>query len=334
MVQVRSGPLSRQCRELGTDLLQSLETIVHERGLQIRRIRLIVAPSDAGERIDRFLSNRGGISRGEARRALERGGVYLDGKRFKIASRILAAGQRVEAVLEEAGRVQQADAVELPVLYEDDLVLAVSKPAGVASQATLSGDVGTLPWLVARHLGIRLSEVATVHRLDRDTSGVVIFGKSAAATRALAAAFRENTAEKEYVAVVAGRLEGEGVLDNRLGPMEGRKGSFAVVEGGVPAKTRWRAEAHQGDAATFVRLFPETGRTHQLRVHMTHLGHPILGDERYGGPAVAGTIEAPRMLLHARALALPHPKQGRIEVEAPLPPDFQRAVEQFSDLFP
>lgn len=334
MVQIRCSPLAQEPRQSGPELLQSLEKLVHERGLPIRRIRLIVAPGDAGERIDRFLSNRGGISRGEARRALERGGVYLDGKRFKIASRLLSSGQQVEAVLEEAGRVQQPRNVELPVLYEDDWILAVSKPAGVAAQATPSGDVGTLPWLVAKHLGLKIADVATVHRLDLDTTGVVVFGKSAFATRALAAAFRENTAEKEYVAIVAGHLEGEGVLDNRLAPIPGTRGSFAVMDEGVPAKTRWRAEAHLDDAATFVRLFPETGRTHQLRVHMAHLGHPIVADRRYGGPPSAGEIEAPRMLLHARALSLPHPKEGRIVVEAPLPPDFQRAVEQFRDLFP
>lgn len=299
----------------------------------IRRIKLTVSPAEAGERIDRYLADRGGISRGEARRALERGGVYLDGRRVRIASKALLAGQRVEAVLEEAGRVQQAKAPPLEILHEDEQVLAVAKAAGVPSQATLTGDVGTLPWLVGKHLGLKASEVATVHRLDRDTSGVVVFGKTPGATRALAAAFREGTAHKEYVAVVAGRLEGEGRLDAPLGPMPGRKGSFAVVEGGTPAVTAWRAESHHEAGATFVRLFPETGRTHQLRVHLQHLGHPILGDARYGGPPSVGPIQAPRMLLHARALRLPHPSGGELSLEAPYPADLAEAVGLFPGPF-
>lgn len=282
--------------------------------------------ADDGERIDRFLASRAGVSRGEARRALERGGVYLNDTRCKIASKPVRAGQRVAIVLEESGRVQEAPAEPLVVLHEDALVLAVSKPAGVASQATLTGDVGTLPWLVARYLGRRPAEVATVHRLDRDTSGVVIFGKTSASTSALARAFREGTAHKEYLAVVAGKLEGSGRIDGPLAPMPGRRGSFAVLPGGVPAATRWEAFAHDDDAATAVRLFPETGRTHQLRVHLAHLGHPIVADARYGGPPRAGRVAPPRMLLHASVLELPHPGGGSLRVEAPCPADLEEAL--------
>ncbi|WP_373044400.1 RluA family pseudouridine synthase [Vulgatibacter sp.] len=297
---------------------------------EIRRIKLTVAPADEGERLDRYLSARGGISRGEARRALERGGVYLEGSRCKVASKAVRAGQSVEAVLEEAGRVEKAPAAPLVVLHEDEQLLAVAKPAGVASQPTLTGDVGTLPWLVGKHLGRKAAEVPTVHRLDRDTSGVVVFGKTATATRALAAAFREGTAQKEYQAVVVGRLEGSGVVEAPLGPAPGRKGSHAVVASGSPAVTRWEVLAHHGDDATLVRLLPETGRTHQLRVHLAHLGHPIVGDSRYGGPPRAGAVEAPRFLLHARALELPHPSGGTIRLEAPFPPDFAAAAGIFS----
>ena len=285
--------------------------------------------ADDGERIDRFLAARAGVSRGEARRALERGGVYLDDTRCKIASKPVHTGQRVAIVLEESGRVQAPPPAALVVLHEDALVLAVSKAAGVPSQATLTGDVGTLPWLVAKHLGRKIAEVATVHRLDRDTSGVVIFGKTPAATSALARAFREGTAHKEYLAVVAGTLEGSGRVDGPLAPVAGRRGSFEVREGGTPAVTRWEAFAH-GEGATAVRLFPETGRTHQLRVHLAHLGHPIVGDARYGGPRRAGSIEPPRMLLHARALELPHPGGGSLRVEAPFPADLDAALALLS----
>lgn len=297
---------------------------------EIKRIRLIVAPEDEGERLDRFLALRGSISRGEARRALERGGVYLEGRRCKVASRIVRAGQRVEAFLEEGGQVQEAHDAPLAILHEDEHVLAVAKPAGVPTQATLTGDRGTLTWMVGRHLGRKAAEVATVHRLDRDTSGVVIFGKTPAATRALAAAFREGRAHKEYRAVVAGRLEGSGVVDGPLGPAPHRKGAFRVVEGGLPARTAWEAIGHRGDEATLVRLFPETGRTHQIRVHLSHLGHPIVGDRLYGGPERAGPIAPSRFLLHARALRLPHPAGGELEIEAPFPDDFAVLMGLFS----
>jgi 23S rRNA pseudouridine1911/1915/1917 synthase len=262
----------------------------------------------------------------EARRALERGGVYLDGRRCKVASRALLPGQRVEAVLEEAGRVQEPATPPLVVLHEDDQLLAVDKAAGVPSQAALSGDVGTLPWLVGRHLGVPASAVATVHRLDRETSGVVVFGKTRGATRLLAEAFREGGVRKEYVAVVAGRLADEGRIDAPLGPSKTRRGSFEVTPGGTPAITGFRVFGRQGDLAAGVRLFPETGRTHQLRVHLASLGHPILGDVRYGGPREAGTIRADRVLLHAEVLDLPHPNGGRLRLEAPPPADLAAAV--------
>ena len=262
----------------------------------------------------------------EARRTLERGGVYLDGKRCKVASRTLQPGQRVEAVLEEAGRVQEPETAPLVVLHEDEQLLAVDKPAGVPSQATLTGDVGTLPWLVGRHLGIPASAVATVHRLDRETSGVVVFGKTRGATRLLAQAFRDGEVHKEYVAVAAGLLAGEGRLDAPLGPSRTRRGSFEVTPGGLPAITGYRPFARLGELATGVRLFPETGHTHQLRVHLAHLGHPILGDVRYGGPRQAGPLRADRVLLHAEVLEVPHPSGGRLRLTAPFPADLAGAL--------
>lgn len=232
----------------------------------------------------------------------------------------------VEIVLEESGRTQQAPVEPLVILYEDEAILAVSKAAGVPSQAALSGDKGTLPWQVAAHLGRKLNEVATVHRLDRDTSGVVVFGKTPAATASLAASFRDGTARKEYLAVAVGRLAEAGRIDAPIRPNPRRRGSFEAGEGGVPASTRYEPISHLDDSATAVRLFPETGRTHQLRVHLTALGHPIVGDRRYGGPERVGPIHPPRMLLHARSLELRHPIQGLIQVEAPLPADLAEAL--------
>lgn len=264
------------------------------------------------------------MSRLEARRLLARGAVWIDGVRCKIASKLVRDPMKIEVVQEESGRAAP-ERVPLPILLQDDDVLAVDKPAGVASQATPSGDFGTLPDLVAQHLGVPIGRVQTVHRLDRETSGVVVFGRHPRATTRLAAAFREGTAHKLYFAAVAGALVGEGRLEAKLAESRSRRGSWEVREDGVPAITAWQSVASPDGAWSFVMLRPETGRTHQLRVHLAHLGHPILGDVRYGGPRTLGTMEFPRLLLHARRLTVPHPRTGEpLTLEAPIPADLLR----------
>ncbi len=156
----------------------------------MRRLALRVRLGDAGERLDRFVAARGGLSRGEARRALERGGVFLEGRRCKVASRAVRAGQRVEVNLEEGGRPAAPAPPALDrsrLLFADAHVVAVDKPAGVPAQPTLTSDRGHLPDLVESALG---GPVSLVHRLDRETSGVTILARTGAAARALAAQLR------------------------------------------------------------------------------------------------------------------------------------------------
>lgn len=282
-----------------------------------REIVFEVSASEDGERLDKALAAGAGISRGEARRALASGGVWLDGKRCKVASRIVRAGQRVRVFL--TGEATEAPP-PLDVLYEDDWILAVDKAAGVPSQGTRATDQGTLPHAVATYLGLPLSRIATVHRLDRPTSGVVVFGKHAQATSALSAAFREGKVERHYLAVVSGRLEGQGLVDAPLAKAPGGRRQQIRADG-VPARTEWEALRSLDGHATLVHLRPQTGRTHQLRVHMAHLGHPILGDSLYGGPRSAGPITVSRLMLHAWKLRLPHP-DGCREFVAPLPEGF------------
>ena len=293
----------------------------------MKRLSLAVGAADAGERIDRFIAARGGISRGEARRALDAGGVFLDGHRCKVSGRTLREGQRVVVNLSEGGREA---AVPPPLersrlLYADADVAAVDKPAGVPSQPTLTTDRGTLPELVSALLG---TPVTLVHRLDRDTSGVTVFARTPAAAAALAAAFRDGTPEKTYLALCARAPEPrEGRVDAALGKDPARAGLRRVDPRGDPAATRWRT-LREGPLAALVEARPETGRTHQVRVHLAHLGAPLLGDARYGGPRRVGEVSVPRVLLHARTLALAHPATGaRLVLEAPVPEDFA-AVER------
>lgn len=287
----------------------------------MRRLNLVVRPGDEGERLDRFIAARGAVSRGLARRAIEQGGVFLDGRRCKVASRQVRAGYEITVNLEEGGRAPAADAAldRARLLYADEHLVAVDKPAGVPAQPTLTTDRGTLPRLVAALLG---EEVTLVHRLDRETSGVTVLARTKAAAAALAEAFRAGGPEKTYLALCArAPAPPEGRLEAAIGKDPRRAGLRQVSPGGDAAATRYRTLA-VGQAA-LVEARPETGRTHQLRVHLAHLGAPLLGDPKYGGPRMVGAVGVPRVMLHARRLELAHPATGAtLALEAPVPADF------------
>ncbi len=289
----------------------------------MRRLSLRVGPGDAGERLDRYIAARGGISRGLARRALDRGGVFLDGRRCKVSSRILRPGQAVVVNLEESGQPERP-AEPLPrsrLLYADEALVAVDKPPFVPAQPTLTSDRGALPELVGALLG---STVLLVHRLDRETSGVTVLARTPEAAAALSAAFRDGAVEKSYLALCArAPSPPEGRLDAPLGKDPARPGRRAVLPGGEAAATRYQTLRSGPSGTALVVCWPETGRTHQLRAHLAHLGAPLLGDPRYGGPRRVLETSAGRVMLHARSLALAHPSSGaRLALEAPVPGDF------------
>jgi 23S rRNA pseudouridine1911/1915/1917 synthase len=216
--------------------------------------------------------------------------------------------------LEEGGRsVTAAAAPLLPieVLFEDEALLAVNKPAGVVAQPTEGRVGGSLIDLARAHLK---REPGLVHRLDRETSGVTVFGKTAEATAALAAEFREGRAKKRYLAVTAPGLPERGEIDLPLSKDPSRPGRWRASRAhqGIEALTRYVRLANDAEASR-VELFPQTGRTHQLRAHLRGIGFPIRGDKLYGGaPDV-------RCLLHAQRLEV-----LGMSFEAPLPEDMQR----------
>ncbi|MFP2903339.1 RluA family pseudouridine synthase, partial [Corallococcus sp. 4LFB] len=217
-----------------------------------------------------------------------RGGAPRAGR----AARLQPA-QVVTVVLEEAGQspLEAAKpAAPLRVLFEDADVIAVDKPAGLNAQPTEGRVGGSLVDVVSEHLG---RQAGLVHRLDRETSGVTVFGKTAAATSSLAEAFREGTARKRYLAATGPGLAAGGTVDlpcrrTRRGRGAGGRPARPNV---VPAWTDYRT-LFAGDAFCLVELLPRTGRTHQLRAHLTALGTPILGDARYGGAGSAGRLMA------------------------------------------
>ncbi len=267
---------------------------------------------DGGARLDQLLARHiPELSRRQARRLIEQGAVFLDGKRCKVASRMIPRGAHLVVHLEPAA----ADPAPFRILYEDERLIAVDKRPGVQVNETETSPVRSL----VAHLG-----ALAVHRLDRETSGVVVLAKDAAAAEQLSAAFRERRVEKEYLAVTMGAPP-DGVIDRPIGRDPKRPRARTVREDGKPATTRIRVLVRSGDAA-LVSAEPQTGRTHQIRVHLRSVGTPIAGDLTYGGPAALRIGEAvvrpQRMLLHAFRLNVPF--GGHVlRIEAPLPDDFR-----------
>jgi 23S rRNA pseudouridine1911/1915/1917 synthase len=233
--------------------------------------------------------------------------------------------------------------LDLPVLARGEGWLAVDKPAGIPVHPVNRVRENSLIRLLRRQEGVE--SLRLVHRLDRETTGVLLIAATPAAARALALAFERGQVDKQYLALVAGDVELEdGAIDLPIGDRAGRKVFVRREAGsGAPARTRWRVE-RRFPGRTLLRLFPETGRRHQLRVHLAALGHPILGDILYGRPdrdyldMVRGTRDARReegaplrQLLHCARLTFPDPVDGRPRtVAAPLPADFVQAIHQLS----
>lgn len=217
-------------------------------------------------------------------------------------------------------------AVRSWVVHEDAHLIAFNKPTGLSSQGgrIQAHTLDDLLWAFARSNGKRPE---LVHRLDRDTSGVIVAAKTKPAAGFLGKALQAKTLQKTYLALVSAAPEPRsGTIDAPLRRQEiGRESYMRVVaadaEGAQASTSRYRTLAATAEAA-LVELQPLTGRMHQLRVHMAHVGRPLAGDARYGGALTLAGRAAPRLMLHAAALELPHPEGGRITVRAPVPADF------------
>jgi 23S rRNA pseudouridine955/2504/2580 synthase len=302
-----------------------------------------VAAEDGEARLDRwFKRHYPGLAFGKLAKLCRTGQVRIDGKRCEPSDRVEPGVVIRVPPLGDIDTppppraVSDRDAADLQarVLFKDKHVLIIDKPAGLAVQ----GGSGT-----TRHLDGMLSALqfdATerprlVHRLDRDTSGVLVLARTAAAAGALAEAFKSREAEKAYWAVCTGipPLD-DGTIDAKLAKKGGPQGERMAVDGedGLKAITHYRMIDQAPPRACWLRLEPETGRTHQLRVHCAAMGTPILGDLKYGAAgAVLQGVDHPRQLhLHARSLRLPHPRGGGIiEVKAPLPPHMKATFKYF-----
>jgi 23S rRNA pseudouridine1911/1915/1917 synthase len=313
-------------------------------GYEVNPVRYEVPPEARGLSLGKFLFDRLKLSRTLIRKVKQSGGLTVDG-RVQWTNYVLQGGEVIELALAQEGRVEP-EPMALSVVYEDEHLLVVDKPAGMVVHPVKDYVQGTLAGGVAYHLQQRGEPAVArpVQRIDRDTSGLVLFAKNPAVAGKLAAELERHKLERRYYSFVHGRVEPEsGTVDVPMRRVWGHPVAREVAVGprtpeqeaelaeaaaqgqtlredwtaaGQRAVTHWQV-VKRWPEVTKLALQLETGRTHQIRVHMAHLGHPLLGDWLYGTEGRPG-----RQALHAATLVLAHPVTGeRLALEAPLPPD-------------
>jgi 23S rRNA pseudouridine955/2504/2580 synthase len=303
-----------------------------------------VSGDDGKLRLDRwFRRHYPALAHGRLEKLLRTGQIRVDGKRAKTGDRV-APGQLIRVPpLDEAEhtasrapyRISPADEAMLQaaVLHRDDHLIVLNKPPGLAVQGGTRSERHLDGLLDALRFG-HAERPRLVHRLDKDTSGVLVIARTPAAAAFLTRAFRDKTTRKIYWALAVGRPKpAQGRISLALAKKDGRGGERvrADPDDGKPAVTYYRVVDSAGERASWLALLPVTGRTHQLRAHCAAIGTPILGDPKYGGAGaqLAGAPNARRLHLHARQLSIPQPQGGILRVTAPLPPHMQQSWEFF-----
>lgn len=300
----------------------------------MKRLEHAVAPEEGGERLDRILSRAlPELSRGAVQRAIRQGGALVDGMAVSAPDFRPSAGQTVRLDLPATENRLAPETGELRIVHEDRDLIVCHKPAGLTVHPCPSCPGHTL----VQRLLSRFPQLAQlegerpgiVHRLDKDTSGLMVVALSEPARLSLSDAFARREVRKEYLALVDGLAPERGECREPLGRHPSLKTRMAVVpavKGGKAAHTRWRRLWHAPDGSASllaVRIF--TGRTHQIRVHLAHAGHPLLGDGVYAPAAVRA--RAPRQMLHAWRLCFPQPRSGEeLEFSTPPPEDFPETI--------
>lgn len=292
--------------------------------------RHLTEVKDEGRRLDQFLAERSSsLSRTKIRSIIDIGGVHVDGRRVRTAGLRLTPGRRIE-IHRDRGDLTPFRLRPHHIVYQDRHIIVLDKPAGIETQPTPARYKGTLyealqVWLKRdRGFGRRL-EIGMAQRLDRDTSGVIIFSIHPRSHKSISTQMESRTANKNYLALVEGKPEpavgsfsSNIARDRRTGTMK------SVQSGGKYALTHYRVittRSHH-ESISLVELGLATGRTHQIRVHLAEAGHPLLGDVRYGGRSSFGELTFARHCLHSRRLEIEHPQSGeRMSFSAELPSD-------------
>jgi 23S rRNA pseudouridine1911/1915/1917 synthase len=324
----------------------------------LEKLTFRVEPETAGTRLDAFLARRAlALSRTRLKALIVAGHVTVDGCVVDDPNARLGDGVEVSVVLPPVAPAgPAAEAIPLKILYEDADIIVVDKPAGLVVHPGAGNEAGTLVNALIAHCGDSLSGIGgvgrpgIVHRLDKDTSGVLVVAKNDAAHHALSAQFaahgRDGLLAREYDALVWGVPKPHiGVVDAPLNrDVRNRQKQAVSRSGGRSAVTRYALKERYGGAASLLTCRLETGRTHQIRVHMAHIGHPLVGDAVYGGGFLtkvnrlppdfrAAVMSLGRQALHARLLQIRHPRTGAIlKFEAEWPADLMNLVELFRKL--
>ncbi len=296
---------------------------------EVERRVAVVSPKDHGKRLDQFLVTQAPeFSRSYLQSLVEGGHVRVDQRAATVSSKKVALGQAIEIELMPTpeSRAFRPEPVDLDIVYEDDHLLVLNKAPGVVVHPAAGNWSGTvLNGLLAHHPGAAsLARAGIVHRLDKDTSGLMVVGKTLVAVTALVRAIAARDVHRQYLAICHGKLkQGTLTVDAPVGRDPASRVRMAVVSSGKPAQTdvtRLAAAEAGGESYSGVRCVLHTGRTHQIRVHMASLGHPLLGDDLYGGRAALGMG---RQALHAARLAFDHPVTRQpLAFKAPPPGDF------------
>ena len=318
-----------------------------------------VGEAEAGERLDRYLAQQlAPMSRSRVKTLIKQGHARLAGRTIEEPNSRVKSGERIEfAVPPAEPAIPKGEAIPLDIHFEDDQILVLDKPAGLVVHPAAGNWSGTLVNALIAHCGDSLSGIGgvkrpgIVHRLDKATSGLMVVAKTDRAHQGLAKAFAERgkkgALERRYQALVWGvPSPAKGRIDGAIGRKAEQRQKMAVVAtGGKPAVTHYRVLETFGDGvASLVECKLETGRTHQIRVHMAHIGHPLIGDPVYGAGYKSKATALPykigeaiqaldRQALHAAKLRLTHPVSGeKLGFESPLPGDIARVLEALKDL--
>lgn len=298
-------------------------------------VRLVVAPELEGERADLALARLAGLPRSVVRRLFDEQHVHMNEEPIAARRRVTAGDVIVYQPVGPRVSLQAMD-VEFSVVHEDADVIVVDKPAGLTVHPGGSSQRPTLAaGLLHRYPEIEGVGVADrwgiVHRLDRDTSGLLIVARTRPAYMALADALRERRVLREYLVLCDGLFQTPlGTIDAPIGTDPSRATRRVVRVDGRPARTHYERIDEWADSdATLVRVRLETGRTHQIRVHLSSIDHPVIGDRWYGRPH---RLQPPRLFLHAARLAFDHPITGdMLDIESPLPPDLLGSLPSSRD---
>lgn len=283
-------------------------------------------------RVDACMAQLSGLTRSRCSHLIEKGLVYLDGCMVKNKTRV-QQGQRLCWQVPDAKPLDLSpEALPLEIIYQDEDLAVVNKPRGMVVHPGAGVESGTLVNALLYHLD-HLSGIngtlrpGIVHRLDKDTSGLLLIAKNDEAHHSLAAQIADKTARREYLALVVGNIKQDsGIVDAPIGRHRTQRVKMAVVPGGRPARTHFTVLHRFGDA-TLVLCRLETGRTHQIRVHMAHMGHPVWGDPVYGPKTMRD--ETFGQLLHAARLCFTHPcTQQTLSFKAPLDDYFVKALKK------